>query len=126
MIINGKEYKFLYTVGASIKIAEHLPGHKINAIAEVFQKGDQIESMKLIAHMAMCMNEAYLRKKALENETKFNPEDVIKKETIDGLTMFEENELENEIVEAYTGGNKTTIETEPIKGKNKGKKTVKE
>lgn len=125
MIIKGKEYKFIYTVGASIEIAKELPGHKINAIVDVLNKGDQIENMRLISHMAKCMNEAYLKKEALDNGTEFNPDDVIKRELIDCLTMAEENQLENEIVAAYKGDNKTEIETEPVK-KGKGKKTVKE
>ncbi len=124
MKIKNKDYKFLYTVKASIEIAKKLPGHSISQISEVFKKGDQIESMELISHMAVCMNEAYLRYEAYSNGTEFNPDDVLKKEDIEFLTMAEEQALENEIVQAYTNGNKTEIETEEVKTKGKkGKKT---
>ena len=48
MIIHGKEYKFLYTVRASIEIAQNLDGHSMTSISKVFQTGDQIKSMEQI------------------------------------------------------------------------------
>lgn len=119
MIIRGKEYKFLYTVRASIDIAKNLDGHNINAIGKIFQAGDQVKSMDLIISMAIACNKAYLKAESFENGTEFDEKQVITRDLIEDLTMIEENELENEIIAAITAGTKTEVETAPTKGSKK-------
>ena len=122
MIIHGKEYKFLYTVRASIEIAQNLDGHSMSSISKVFNTGDQIKSMDLISRMAVAMNRAYLKAKAFEDGTKFDEADVLTREIIDNLTFDLEQELENELMLAMSSGNKTEIETTPEKGSKGSKK----
>ena len=122
MIIYGKEYKFLYTVRASIEIAHNLDGHSMSSISKVFQTGDQIKSMELISRMAVAMNRAYLKNKAFEDGTKFEEADVLTRDIIDNLTFDLEQELENELMLAMSSGNKTQIETTPEKGSKGSKK----
>jgi hypothetical protein len=122
MIIHGKEFKFLYTVRASIEISKNLDGHQISSISKIFQRGDQIKNMELIATMAIACNRAYVKAEAFENGTEFNEADVITKELIEDLTMQEEAKLEDEILKCLTGDSKTEIETSPAKAPKGSKK----
>lgn len=124
MIFYGKEYNFLYTVRASIEIAQNLDGHSISAIGKVFQTGDQIKSMELIIRMAIAMNRAYLKAKAFEDGTKFDESDVITKEIIENMPFDVEQQLENELMMAMSSGNKTEIETAPEKAVKGSKKNL--
>lgn len=126
MIIRGKEYKFLYTVRASLDIAKNLEGHQIAAISKVFQTQDQIKSMELIKNMAIAMNKAYLMAKAYDDGKEYDESELITAQIIENLTMVEESELEKEVLEAMTSGNKTEVETTPEKTKGSKKNPVKE
>lgn len=122
MIIRGKEYKFLYTVRASIDIAKNLDGHNIQSIVKVFNLQDQVKSMDLIIDMAIACNKAYLKAEAFENGTKFEENQVITRDLIESLTMIEESELENELFSAISAGTKTEVETTPAKAPKGTKK----
>lgn len=121
MIINGKEYKFFYSVRARLAIARTLPGHNMAELGKIFEKGDQVESLVLVQTMAVEMNRAYLLREAQENGTTFNPDEVLNKDLILDMSSEEEECLEEELIEAFKGGNKTEIQTEAA-----GKKTKKE
>lgn len=121
MIINGKEYKFFYSVRARLAIAKTLPGHNMAELGKIFEKGDQVESLALIQTMAVEMNRAYLLREAQENGTTFIPEEVLDKNLIFEMSSEEEERLEDELLAAFKGGNKTEIQTEAT-----GKKTKKE
>lgn len=121
MIINGKEYKFFYSVRARLAIAKTLPGHNMAELGNIFKKGDQVESLALVQTMAVEMNRAYLLREAQENGTTFNPDEVLDKNLILDMSSEEEERLEDELVAAFAGGNKTEIQTEAA-----GKKTKKE
>ena len=121
MIINGKEYKFFYSVRARLAIAKTLPGHNMAELGKIFEKGDQVESLALIQTMAVEMNRAYLLREAQENGTTFIPEEVLDKNLIFEMSSEEEERLEDELLAAFKGGNKTEIQTEAA-----GKKTKKE
>lgn len=121
MIINGKEYKFFYSVRARLAIAKTLPGHNMAELGKIFEKGDQVESLALIQTMAVEMNRAYLLREAQENGTTFIPEEVLDKNLIFEMSSEEEERLEDELLTAFKGDNKTEIQTEAA-----GKKTKKE
>ena len=122
MIIKGKEYKFLYTVRASLDIAKNLDGHQITAIPKIFQMQDQLKSMDLIINLAIAMNTAYLKAKAFDDGSEFDESEVITRNLIESLTFAEESALETEIFEAMSSGNKTEVETTPIKAQKGSKK----
>lgn len=122
MEIRGKEYKFLYTVRASLEISKNLEGHQMSSIMKVFQTKDQIKCMDLIIDMAIAMNRAYLLAEAYDNGTEYDESDLITAEIIETLTMVEENQLETEVMEAMTSGNKNEIETNPVKPAKGSKK----
>ena len=121
MIINGKEYKFFYSVRARLAIAKTLPGHNMAELGNIFKKGDQVESLALIQTMAVEMNRAYLLREAQENGTTFIPEEVLDKNLIFEMSSEEEERLEDELVAAFAGGNKTEIQTEAAGKKTKEK-----
>lgn len=121
MIINGKEYKFFYSVRARLAIAKTLPGHNMAELGKIFEKGDQVESLALIQTMAVEMNRAYLLREAQENGTTFIPEEVFDKNLILEMSSEEEERLEDELLAAFTGGNKTEIQTETAGKKTKEK-----
>ena len=94
MIINGKEYKFFYSVRARLAIAKTLPGHNMAELGKIFEKGDQVESLALIQTMAVEMNRAYLLREAQENGTTFIPEEVLDKNLIFEMSSEEEERLQ--------------------------------
>lgn len=122
MQIEGKEYNFTYTVRASLAIARDLPGHNLSNIVEVLQKGDQVKTVDLISLMAVEMNKAYLMKQAYEINEKFNPDDVLKKDSILSLDYDGFSQLQNELLDAMIGDSKTELDTEIAKKKEENEK----
>ena len=119
MIIGNKEYRFLYSVRASLTISKMLPGNNLGKIADVLNAGDQVKNIDLILGMAIAMNEAYLRRKAYENGTEFDPNEVLKRSALEEMTMEELLALEDEVVSAYSVGNKTSVDAESAGKKRK-------
>lgn len=119
MIIGNKEYRFLYSVRASLTISKMLPGNNLGKIADVLNAGDQVKNIDLILGMAIAMNEAYLRRQAYENGTEFDPNEVLKRSALEEMTMEELLALEDEVVSAYSVGNKTSVDAESAGKKRK-------
>ena len=119
MIIGNKEYRFLYSVRASLTISKMLPGNNLGKIADVLNAGDQVKNIDLILGMAIAMNEAYLRRQAYENGTEFDPNEVLKRSALEEMTMEELLVLEDEVVSAYSVGNKTSVDAESAGKKRK-------
>lgn len=119
MIIGNKEYRFLYSVRASLTISKMLPGNNLGKIADVLHAGDQVKNIDLILGMAIAMNEAYLRRQAYENGTEFDPNEVLKRSALEEMTMEELLALEDEVVSAYSVGNKTSVDAESAGKKRK-------
>lgn len=119
MIIGNKEYRFLYSVRASLTISKMLPGNNLGKIADVLNAGDQVKNIDLILGMAIAMNEAYLRRQAYENGTEFDPNEVLKRSALEEMTMEELFALEDEVVSAYSVGNKTSVDAESAGKKRK-------
>lgn len=119
MIIGNKEYRFLYSVRASLTISKMLPGNNLGKIADVLHAGDQVKNIDLILGMAIAMNEAYLRRQAYENGTEFDPNEVLKRSALEEMTMEELFALEDEVVSAYSVGNKTSVDAESAGKKRK-------
>ena len=119
MIIGNKEYRFLYSVRASLTISKMLPGNNLGRIADVLNAGDQVKNIDLILGMAIAMNEAYLRRQAYENGTEFDPNEVLKRSALEEMTMEELLALEDEVVSAYSVGNKTSVDAESTGKKRK-------
>lgn len=119
MIIGNKEYRFLYSVRASLTISKMLPGNNLGKIADVLNAGDQVKNIDLILGMAIAMNEAYLRRQAYENGTEFDPNEVLKRSALEEMTMEELLALEDEVVSAYSVGNKTSVDAESTGKKRK-------
>ena len=119
MIIGNKEYRFLYSVRASLTISKMLPGNNLGKIADVLNAGDQVKNIDLILGMAIAMNEAYLRRQAYENGTEFDPNEVLKRSALEEMTMEELLALEDEVVIAYSVGNETSVDAESAGKKRK-------
>lgn len=119
MIIGNKEYRFLYSVRASLTISKMLPGNNLGKIADVLNAGDQVKNIDLILGMAIAMNEAYLRRQAYENGAEFDPNEVLKRSALEEMTMEELLALEDEVVSAYSVGNKTSVDAESAGKKRK-------
>ena len=96
-----------------------LPGNNLGKIADVLNAGDQVKNIDLILGMAIAMNEAYLRRQAYENGTEFDPNEVLKRSALEEMTMEELLALEDEVVSAYSVGNKTSVDAESAGKKRK-------
>lgn len=124
MIIHGKEYHFLLTVGTTRAISRLCPDNNIANIGLIFEGKSTDKMIDTIAELSAAMSEGY------EEQQKYLTEGYvphpISKEEILTLTIQELEELQKEVMEEIGAGMQTEIEAEPekIKGKKNEKVTA--
>lgn len=124
MIIHGKEYHFLLTVGTTRAISRLCPDNNIANIGLIFEGKSTDKMIDTIAELSAAMSEGY------EEQQKYLIEGYvphpITKEEILTLTIQELEELQKEVMEEIGAGMQTEIEAEPekIKGKKNEKVTA--
>lgn len=124
MIIHGKEYHFLLTVGTTRAISRLCPDNNIANIGLIFEGKSTDKMIDTIAELSAAMSEGY------EEQQKYLTEGYvphpISKEEILTLTIQELEELQKEVMEEIGAGMQTEIEAEPekIKGKKNEKATA--
>lgn len=115
MRVNGREINFLRTVSATIEVANMCKDGDIKNAESLFDgnyQDSQISAAKFIA----VLSTGYEDNKAFrEPGYKKNP---ITEQEVLSLTDEQFNELFSEAIKAYAG-EKETIETEPVKKKNR-------
>ena len=124
MIIHGKEYHFLLTVGTTRAISRLCPDNNIANIGLIFEGKSTDKMIDTIAELSAAMSEGYeAQQKYLIEGYEPHP---ISKEEILTLTIQELEELQKEVMEEIGVGMKTEIEAEPekIKGKKNEKATA--
>lgn len=115
MLINGREYKFLMTVGASAEISDLCPEGDLSRMGDLFQQpfGKQIRA---ISKIAAALSRGY------EENRKFDHEDhephALTVQEVMSLDMTTYRALTTEIMKAFTISTETTVQTEESK-KNK-------
>lgn len=118
MIVNGREIKFLRTMGANTEIADISPDGDMGKLAELMQKTTS-ESIKATAKFICALNRGYIdNHKYIDpgyNAAPLTPHEVL------SLTEQDYMDLVDEALEAYTK-EVPKIKTEPIP--MNGKKTL--
>lgn len=124
MLIHGKEYHFLLTVGTTRAISRLCPDNNIANIGMIFEGKSTDKMIDTIAELAAAMSEGYeAQQKYLVEGYEPHP---ISKDEILTLTIQELEELQKEVMEEIGAGMQTEIEAEPekIKGKKNEKATA--
>lgn len=117
MIIHGKEYHFLLTVGTTRAIAKLCPENNIANIGLIFEGKDTDKMIDTIAELSAAMSAGYeARQKFLVDG--YEPHPLTKEEVLT-LTIQELEEVQNEVMNEIGAGMKTEIETEPDKKRKK-------
>lgn len=117
MIIHGREYHFLLTVGTTRAIAKLCPENNIANIGLIFEGKDTDKMIDTIAELSAAMSAGYeQRQKYLVSG--YEPHPLTKDEVLT-LTMQELEEVQNEVMKEIGVGMKTEIETEPDKKRKK-------
>lgn len=115
MIIFGREIHFLRTVQATCDIADMCKDHKIENAATLFE-GSYQDSQRAAAQFMAIMSKGYEDYKAFQ-EPGYDPHPLRPDEAM-SLPDDIFSELFVEAIKEY-GGEKPTIETQPVKGKKK-------
>ena len=117
MIIHGKEYHFLLTVGTTRAIAKLCPENNIANIGLIFEGKDTDKMIDTIAELSAAMSAGYeARQKFLVDG--YEPHPLTKEEVLT-LTIQELEEVQNEVMNEIGAGMATEIETEPDKKRKK-------
>lgn len=117
MIIHGKEYHFLLTVGTTRAIAKLCPENNIANIGLIFEGKDTDKMIDTIAELSAAMSAGYeARQKFLVDG--YEPHPLTKEEVLT-LTIQELEEVQSEVMNEIGAGMKTEIETEPDKKRKK-------
>ncbi len=124
MIIHGKEYHFLLTVGTTRAISRLCPDNNIANIGLIFEGKSTDKMIDTIAELSAAMSEGYEEQQKYLTEG-YVPHPITKEEILT-LTIQELEELQKEVMEEIGAGMQTEIEAEPekIKGKKNEKATA--
>ena len=124
MIIHGKEYHFLLTVGTTRAISRLCPDNNIANIGLIFEGKSTDKMIDTIAELSAAMSEGYEAQQKYLIEG-YEPHPITKEEILT-LTIQELEELQKEVMEEIGAGMQTEIEAEPekIKGKKNEKVTA--
>lgn len=124
MIIHGKEYHFLLTVGTTRAISRLCPDNNIANIGLIFEGKSTDKMIDTIAELSAAMSEGYEEQQKYLTEG-YVPHPITKEEILT-LTIQELEELQKEVMEEIGAGMQTEIEAEPekIKGKKNEKVTA--
>ena len=110
-----------YTVRARIEIGKLSGGHSMQEFFDEISKGNEEKSTNLLIDAVEVMHNAWLRKKAQDDNTEFAPAQLNRDEFMD-LTAEEWNEVESAILKQIRKDSGVTVETEA----NSKKKEIKE
>lgn len=124
MLIHGREYHFLLTVGTTRAISRLCPEGDISNIGMIFEGKNTDKMIDTIAELSAAMSEGYeAQQKYLIDGYEPHP---ITKDEIFTLTIQELEELQKELMGEIGAGMQTEIEAEPekAKGKKNGKVTA--
>lgn len=124
MIIHGKEYHFLLTVGTTRAISRLCPDNNIANIGLIFEGKSTDKMIDTIAELSAAMSEGYEAQQKYLIEG-YEPHPITKEEILT-LTIQELENLQKEVMEEIGAGMQTEIEAEPekIKGKKNEKVTA--
>lgn len=124
MIIHGKEYHFLLTVGTTRAISRLCPDNNIANIGLIFEGKSTDKMIDTIAELSAAMSEGYEEQQKYLTEG-YVPHPITKEEILT-LTIQELEELQKEVMEEIGAGMQTEIDAEPekIKGKKNEKATA--
>ena len=111
MTIHGREVHFLLTTGAMKEIAETCPDGDLQKLSEAM--AHTAGMFETVAKMAASMSKWYELSKAFEVGN-YKGRALTYEECL-VLSPDDFNEMTKEVLEAFVGGRKTEIETEPIK-----------
>lgn len=107
MIILGKDRKFLLSTAAYYEIAAMCPNGDIKNIEAILSQNSTTEYLKNITKVAVIMNKWY------EEYQKFSGEETqppLTEEEINLLPLSQFNLMTAEILQAFTEGQKTTVD----------------
>ena len=115
MKVNGREIHFMRTVQATCDIADMCKDHNIENAATLFE-GSYQDSQRAAAQFLAIMSKGYEDNKSFQ-EPGYEPHPLRPDEAM-SLPEDVFSDLFVEAVHVY-GGEKPTIETQPVKGKKK-------
>lgn len=108
MVINGYDYKFAYTVGAYLDIAE----------LKIGVPKTKADDDRLYVYSALAMNKGYEDRLKLDNPD-YKPQ-YLTLNMIRSLDYSRMPEIRKEVDEAYAKGGLITVKTQPKKTAKKG------
>lgn len=114
MKINGKEYNFLLTVGASAEISELCPDGDMANLSQMLD-GSFAKSVTVTAKMIAALSKGYEDNRSFA-EDGYKPHYLTAPEIL-SLTQAEFVQLQQEAVEAFRKSQETTVEVETSKKK---------
>lgn len=116
MNIFGHEYGFMFTVQASIELAEICPGKRLENMNQLFEADNPTESMRTAAKMAEILSRGHEQNKKFVDQG-YTP-NVLTAEMALALTHGEFAKLQKEISKSINSGKETEIELETSKKNN--------
>lgn len=116
MNIFGHEYGFMFTVQASIELAEICPGKKLENMNQLFEADNPTESMRAAAKMAEILSRGHEQHKKF-SDPGYTP-NVLTAEMALALPHGKFAELQKEISKSINSGKETEIELEASKKNN--------
>ena len=115
MTINGRDIKFLRTVGANCALADRAPDGDLNRfIREELMNPNYSTAQKTAAFFMVCLNTGYEMAKGYEDKG-YKPNPVTEAELL-CLLPEDFQKLFDECMTAFYG-EKITVQTQPPKGK---------
>ena len=123
MIIHGKEYHFLLTVGTTRAISRLCPDNNRANIGLIFEGKSTAQMIDTIAELSAAMSEGYEEQQKYLTEG-YVPHPITNEEILT-WTIQELEELQKEVMEEIGAGMQTEIEAEPEKIKGKKNEKVK-
>ena len=109
MIINGKERKFEFTVGAADDVSELCPGKDIANFSKIYEGRNKV---KVDKKLALILNHA--AEDHLHYEDPDHTPDYLTDDDLNFMSFWDLDKLEAELTAAMAAGVKTAVKTEPI------------
>lgn len=114
MIINGKDRKFLLTIGASAEISELCPQGDLSRLGEVFSQS-YAKQIRVTAKLIAAMSRGYENQKHYEDSS-YEPDPL----TVDEIMALDTQtfqELTHAAMEQFVADQKQTVEVDDSKKK---------
>ena len=110
--INGKEYGFMMTVGASVQICKVCPEHKLSKLGSVL-KGEYDEIVENVITIICALNGGYVASEALMGREAPR----LTREMIYALPPDDFTKLQDIMISTIANDGKGEIKAKPKKGK---------